>query len=94
MKYIKYFKATVLCKTRYADTHKPNVSYQLVWYEESVQYIKIVNKHCSLQLCFTSQLLFICHSVVTYLQQYTEFQEKNQPHTLELIVLMLESLVT
>jgi len=92
MKYIKYFKATVLCKRRYADTYKPNVSYQLVWYEESVQCIKIVNKHCSKQLCFTSQLLFICHSAISYLQQHTEFQEKT--HTLERTVSMLESLVT
>lgn len=92
MKYIKYFKATVLCKARYADTYKPNVSYQLVWYGESAQYNKTVNKRCSMQLCFTGQLLFICHIVVIYLQQYTEFQEKNI--MLELIVSMLESLVT
>lgn len=69
MKYIKYFKATVVRKTRYADTYRPNVSYQLVRYEESIRCIKIVNKHRSMQLCFTIQLLFICHSVIINLQQ-------------------------
>lgn len=34
-----------------------------------------------MQLCFTGQLLFICHSVITYLQQYTEFQEKKNIRT-------------
>lgn len=77
MTYIKYFKATVLCKTRYVDTYKSNVSYQLVWYNESKLSLNVAQCSCVLQVnCYSSVTvsLPICNNILN-------FRKKNNVRT-------------